>query len=136
MTLKTLKSIFCVAFALTALHAKSQTTAPSGIKPSLWDGFVVAGYVDDGAYVNFGGPSIKYTKKPVVLSLGMLPGLRIKEDKVPAGSTSNSTIMPSLGVGLTASYKHLAVQVPLYYTNKSAAKDGKWHPGVGIGYKF
>src|SRR5690606_24607562 len=106
------------------------------LKPALWDGFIVAGYVDNGAYVNFGGPSIKYSRKPVVFTAGMLPGLRIKEDKVATGSPANSTITPSLGVGLTASYKHLVVQVPVYYTSKTAGKDGKWHPGFGLGYKF
>lgn len=136
MLTKKINAVFSIALAFSALHVQSQTPGSPAVKPSLWDGFVVAGYVDDGAYLNFGGPSIKYTKKPVVLTLGMLPGLRIKEDKVAAGSPSNSVFTPSLGCGITASFKHLAIQVPVYYTNKSATKDGKWHPGFGIGYKF
>lgn len=138
MTTKSFKALICLAFALSAsqVHAQTNNANAATLKPALWDGFIVAGYVDDGAYVNFGGPSIKYTRKPVVLTLGMLPSLKIKEDKVAEGSPANSTIVPSLGVGLTASYKHLVVQMPLYYTNKTAAKDGKWHPGFGIGYKF
>lgn len=138
MTIKSFKAVLCLVFALSASQVHSQTNNVSGsaLKPALWDGVIVAGYVDNGAYLNFSGPNIKYTRKPVVLALGMLPGLRIKEDKVAEGSPANSTITPSLGLGLTASYKHLAVQIPVYYTNKTAAKDGKWHPGFGLGYKF
>lgn len=138
MTTKSFKALICVAFALSVSEVNSQTNNVSGLvlKPVLWDGVIIAGYVDDGAYINFSGPSIKYSRKPVILAVGMLPGLRIKEDKVAEGSPANSAVMPSLGFGLTASYKHLAVQIPFYYTNKTAAKDGKWHPGFGLGYKF
>lgn len=138
MKTKSFKALLCLALAFSASQAHSQTSNVSGpvLKPVLWDGVIVAGYVDNGAYLNFSGPSIKYSRKPVVFAFGMLPGLRIKEDKVAEGSTSNSTITPSLGFGLTASYKHLAVQIPVYYTNKTAAKGGKWHPGFGLGYKF
>lgn len=138
MTIKNLKALLCLAFALSATQVNSQTNNVSGstLKPALWDGVIVAGYVDNGAYINFSGPNIKYSRKPVVLAVGMLPGLRIKKDNVAEGSPENSIITPSLGFGLTASYKHLAVQIPVYYTNKTAAKDGKWHPGIGLGYKF
>jgi len=131
-------ALLCLLFALSASKVYSQTNSASGpaLKPALWDGVIVAGYVDNGAYLNFSGPNIKYSRKPVILAVGMLPSLRIKEDKVAEGSPANSTITPSLGFGLTASYKHLAVQIPVYYTNKTAAKDGRWHPGFGLGYKF
>ncbi|WP_235833139.1 hypothetical protein [Arcticibacter tournemirensis] len=115
---------------------KAQTQKETKVKPVLFDGFLVTGYVDNGAYINCTGPGVRFTKKPVSVLLGFLPGLRIKEDKVPEGASKNSAVTPSLGFGLTAAYKHLAIQVPFYYTSKTATKDGKWNPGIGIGYKF
>ncbi|MGG9972593.1 hypothetical protein ACQ33O_12435 [Ferruginibacter sp. SUN002] len=118
-------------FSITGI-AKAQTKA----KPVLWDGMIVSGYVDKGAYVNFGGPCIKLVKKPVAVTLGMLPSLRIKEDKVVSGAKKNSILTPMLGFGAAVIYKHLVVQVPLYYVAKTAAADGSWKIGVGVGYKF
>ncbi|PWG80487.1 hypothetical protein DDR33_12440 [Pararcticibacter amylolyticus] len=103
---------------------------------SLFDGIIAAGYVDKGAYVNCTGPSVKFTRKPLTLMLGLLPGLRIKEDKIAAGAPKNSVVTPSLGFGLTLSIGHLVVQTPFYYTSKTSSQDGKWNPGVGLGYRF
>ncbi|MGX5690963.1 hypothetical protein [Arcticibacter tournemirensis] len=125
--------IICLSLSL---QIRAQAPKDTGAKPVLFDGLFVAGYVDNGAYVNCTGPSIKFTKRPVSVLLGLLPGLRIKEDKVPEGAPKNSVVTPSLGFGLTAAYKHLAIQLPFYYTNKTTTKDGKWNPGIGIGYKF
>jgi hypothetical protein len=103
---------------------------------TTWDGAVIAGYVNEGAFINFGGPSLKLIRKPYTVSLGLLPTLRIKEDKVAPGQKKNSTITPTLGSGITFGYKHLALQLPLYYNPKNTATDGKWNLGIGIGYKL
>lgn len=124
-------TLLFTACILTGI-AKAQTKP----KPVLWDGMIVAGYVDDGAYVNFGGPSVKIVKKPFAVCLGMLPSLKIKEDVVAAGAKKNSILTPMLGLGLTCAYKHFALQIPLYYSAKTAAKDGKWKIGIGVGYRF
>lgn len=120
------------AFTLTA---RSQTNALQ-TKASLFEGIIVAGYVDKGAFINCAGPAIKFSKKPVAVLVGLLPSLRIKKDKVAAGATENAVITPNLGAGITATYKHLAIQVPVYYNAKTSTTDGKWNPGIGIGYKF
>jgi hypothetical protein len=104
------------------------------IVATAWDGVIMSGYVDQGAFVNFGGPSIKYMQKPMSLGFGVLPSMRIKEDQTVG--TKNSLVLPSLGFGVTFAYKHLALQVPFYYNAKTATVDGKWNPGFGIGYKF
>ncbi|WP_442590960.1 hypothetical protein ACSBL2_06985 [Pedobacter sp. AW31-3R] len=129
-------SLICFAITLSGLQARSQQHAAAPIQPLLFEGTIVAGYTDHGAYVNCTGPGIKFSRKPIALLVGLLPGLRIKEDKGTAGSTKNSVLTPSLGFGLTASYKHLAVQLPFYYNSKTAARNGKWNPGIGLGYKF
>ncbi|MCF3109727.1 hypothetical protein LL912_13180 [Niabella sp. CC-SYL272] len=133
---RTPKKLLTLAAMLLLTKVITAQTAPSQTSASLWDGMVIAGYVDKGAFINFGGPAVKWTHKPFCISLGMLPSLRIKEDKAPANATKNAALTPSLGCGLSASYKHLAVQVPLYYNAKTAASDGRWNLGVGIGYKF
>lgn len=123
-------------FLLIAL-AGIQTTFSQDkkITASAWDGVLIAGYCDDGAFVNVGGPSIKYVDKPMSIGFGVLPSMRIKEDKTNT-ATKNSVVTPTLGFGLTFAYKHLALQVPFYYNAKTATADGKWNPGFGIGYKF
>jgi hypothetical protein len=120
----------CLALTMLSGSAKSQT------KATLFEGIIVTGYVDHGGYLNCTGPSIKMTKKPYTLFLGLLPSLKIKEDKVAAGTTRNSVLTPFLGFGFTAAFHHLAVQLPVYYTNKNAAQDGRWKIGAGLGYKF
>jgi hypothetical protein len=115
-------------------HAQSNVTGKPKI--ILWDGMAVAGYVDNGAYVNFGGPCVRFFSKPWAFGFGILPTMRIKEDKAPAGAPRNSAIMPTAGFGFTVFYKHFVLQVPFYYNNKTATSDGKWNPGIGIGFKF
>ena len=123
-------TMFCFSAWAQSPQGKPQT------KAVLFDGYFVAGYVDHGAFINCTGPSIKFTKKPYAILLGLLPSLRIKEDKVSPGATKNSALTPNLGFGITAAFHHLALQVPFYYNAKTAVKNGKWSPGIGIGYKF
>lgn len=111
----------------------SQGTGPE-IKASFFDGMAVAGYVDHGAFINFTGPNISFKKKDLKLMLGMLPSLRIKEDR-PEG-TRNSPVMPTLGAGVTVIYKKLALQVPVYYNAKTSSANGAWKAGIGLGYAF
>lgn len=131
-----IRHLYLFVLLLSALPAVSQTDPGKKNKISLFDGIIAAGYVDKGAYVNCTGPSVKFTRKPLTLMLGLLPGLRIKEDKIAAGAPKNSVVTPSLGFGLTLAIGHLVVQTPFYYTSKTSSKDGKWNPGVGLGYRF
>ncbi len=103
------------------------------VKMVIFDGVIVGGYVDNGAYLNFTGPNINMTVKKSKLILSMLPSLRFKEDKSPI---KNSLVTPSLGAGLTFCYKSFAIQVPLYYNAKTTTANGKWNIGAGIGYRF
>ena len=97
---------------------------------------MVAGYVNNGGYVNFGGPTLKIVKKPWSFGFGILPTMRIKEDKVEKGETKNSIITPTAGFGFTVAYKYLVFQVPVYYNAKTAHANGKWNVGAGIGFKL
>lgn len=127
----------CIASMLCLFNsANAQNTTPKKTSVVAWDGMMVVGYVNKGSYVNFGGPSIKLIKKPWSFGFGILPTMRIKEDKVPKEAVKNSIITPTAGFGFTFAYKHLVLQVPFYYNTKTAASNGKWNPGVGIGFKF
>jgi hypothetical protein len=99
----------------------------------LWEGIGVIGYVDNGLFLNFTGPNISTTYKNSKFILGMLPSLRFKED---TGTPKNSYITPNLGVGFTYTYKTIALQLPLYYNAKTAAQNGEWNVGLGIGLKI
>lgn len=120
------------------LQAQNQTISTSTAKESkvkvaAYDGMVLAGYVDEGAFLNFTGPNIQWNENYSKIMLGMLPSLRIKEDH---SEPKNSTVIPSLGIGLTYSYKKLAIQLPLYYNAKTAVTDGQWNLGIGFGIRL
>ena len=118
------------------IHAHLNAQTAKKIKPTIWEGMAIAGYVNRGAFVNFGGPGIKLGHKPYSILFTMLPSLRLKEDRVPQGQKKNSFVTPSLGAGVTVGLNHVALQLPIYYNPKTAAQDGKWRLGLGVGYKF
>ena len=127
-----MKKILILAGILLCCISQAQDKK---IVVSAWDGVIISGYVDQGAFVNFGGPSIKYIQKPMAIGFGVLPSMRIKQD-LSGSATRNAWVMPALGYGITFSYKHLALQLPFYYNAKTATTNGSWNPGLGIGYKF
>jgi hypothetical protein len=126
---------FMLCFSSNAQTNGAAVNAKSTLKTTLFEGIVAIGYIDHGATINFTGPAIKLTHKPFIFMIGMLPSLKIKEDKT-ANGPRNTWLIPSLGFGATAIYKHLALQMPFLYNAKTAAKDGKWNVGIGLGYKF
>ncbi|PWN69041.1 hypothetical protein C1631_013310 [Chryseobacterium phosphatilyticum] len=128
-----MKNLMYAAGILVSGLCFSQETS-SKVKASFFDGIAVAGYVDDGAFINFTGPNVSLVHKKVKFIMGMLPSLRIKEDH--SSGTRNSFITPTLGAGLTTVYKRIALQVPVYYNPKTADQDGKWKIGIGLGYSF
>lgn len=127
-----MKNYFYAAGLLISGLCFSQET--SKIKVSFFDGIAVAGYVDHGAFINFTGPNVSLTHQNIKFVLGMLPSLRIKEDR--SSGTKNSPIMPTLGAGLTMVYKKIALQIPAYYNTKTADQNGSWKIGIGLGYSF
>ncbi|AEA42103.1 hypothetical protein [Fluviicola taffensis] len=135
----TFNSIILFSLTLFVLQpvAFTQETKPEPAKPSIkfnpFDGVIIAGYVDNGVFLNFTGPNISLTLKSSKILLGMLPSLRYKEDN---GIFKNSPITPSLGFGLTYSYKKMAIQVPIYYNTKTATANGRWNLGIGIGMRL
>ena len=99
----------------------------------LFEGIIVGGYVDEGAFLNFTGPNIAVIKGNSRILIGMMPSLRFKKD---SGTTQNAFVTPALGCGLTYCYKYLALQIPFYYTPKSSIQNGQWHIGAGIGLRL
>ena len=123
-----------VTCMLNSLNGQTDGTKKTAVVG--WDGMAVGGYVNQGGFVNFGGPTVKLIRKPFSYGFGILPTMRIKKDHVEKDAPKNSAIMPTAGFGFTIVYKHLALQVPFYYNAKTATRSGKWNPGIGIGYKF
>ncbi len=118
---------------ITALISLFASNAQEKVNAAFYDGIVVGGYVNDGGYLNFTGPNVNATYGESKFILGMLPSVRFKEDK---GATKNSFVFPTLGFGLTYSYKALAVQIPFYYNAKTATENGEWNVGIGIGLRL
>lgn len=124
--------LFLFLFLFGGVNALAQEEQKK-VDIAVFEGTVVAGYVDRGAYLNFLGPNISFTKGKYKIVLGMLPSLRFKED---TSTPKNSPVTPNLGGGVTYIYKKIAFQVPLYYNAKTATRNGHWTIGVGMGYKF
>lgn len=128
-----MKKLFYVCGILISGCCLSQESA-SKVKAAFFNGVTVAGYVDHGAFINFTGPNISITHQDIKFILGMLPSLRIKEDQ--SSGTKNNIITPNLGIGLTAVYRKIALQIPVYYNSKTAVENGAWKLGMGLGYFF
>jgi hypothetical protein len=103
------------------------------VKPVVFDGVIHAGYVNNGGYINFSGPSLSIAHKHSKFMFGMLPSLRFKQDK---NTPKNATVFPTLGFGLTYGYKFLSFQLPVYYNPKTTTNNGSWHLGFGVGYRI
>lgn len=121
----------CIGISLFSNAQETGNKIKTTVQP--FDGTLVLGYVDNGAFMNFTGPNISFTKGKSKLMFGMLPSLRYKEDH---SAIKNAPITPNLGFGLTFSYKKFAFQVPMYYNAKTATANGEWNIGVGIGFKL
>lgn len=130
--------LFLIVSCIPALHAQETKSDPirsekSTLQFAVYDGAVVVGYVDHGAYLNFTGPNVSWSRNKTKVLLGMLPSLRFKEDnKEP----KNSFVTPTLGLGLTCMYKKIVLQLPLYYNAKTATDNGKWNVGIGLGIRL
>ena len=125
-----------ITFFICSLNRVQAQDVSKKVSLSAWDGMAVAGYVNKGGFVNFGGPTVRFIRKPVAAGFGILPTMRIKEESGTKDAPKNSAIMPTAGFGFTFVYNHLALQVPFYYNPKTATSNGKWNPGLGLGYKF
>lgn len=121
--------ILLLMIMATAAHAQNKK-----ISTQAFEGTVVAGYIDHGGYLNCIGPAVKYGTQRWSLTLGLLPSIKIKEDKSPV---KNAIFTPTLGFGATLTvFKHLAIQVPAFYIPKTTTNNGKWTLGFGLGYKI
>ena len=112
------KSFIRTAGIMLIVCSLNRVDAQDGVKKvtlSAWDGMAVAGYVNKGGFVNFGGPTVRFIKKPIAAGFGILPTMRIKEEKAAKDAPKNSAVTPTAGFGFTFVYKH---------------------PGLGLGYKF
>ncbi|MFM1912914.1 MAG: hypothetical protein RIR51_752 [Bacteroidota bacterium] len=130
MALSYSKSILTIAFLWFSFLGFSQTNKP---KTSLFNATMVVGYVDGGAFINVLGPNMMVKKGEYTASIGLLPSIRLKEDKK---TPKNSFATPTLGVGLTLKRKHLIVQLPMYYNPKTPTQNGKWNLGFGLGFSI
>ena len=118
---------------MTFLTTTSTFAQEDKVSFAMYEGIFIAGYVDNGAYLNFTDPNINATNKNSKFILGMLPSLRFKtDDRTP----KDAFITPNLGFGFTCSYKILALQIPLYYNAKTTTQNGQWHMGWGVGLRL
>jgi hypothetical protein len=125
-----------ITFFICSLNRADAQDVSKKVSLSAWDGMAVGGYVNKGGFVNFGGPTVRFIRKPVAAGIWYSPynaNQRRKRDQRCSKELCNYA---TAGFGFTFVYKHLALQVPFYYNPKTATSNGKWNPGLGLGYKF
>jgi len=122
--------LLTLSFVILRLSVHAQEPK---VNPALYEGLVNAGFVDNGYFLNFGGPNLNVSFRNSKILLGMFPSLRFKQDK---GTPKNTFVTPALGLAFTYMYKSIALHLPLYYTAKTSKDNGKWNLGVGIGFKI
>ncbi len=76
----------------------------------------------DSAFLNFGGPNIKFELGSLFGGLSFYPSLRY--------NNSIDEWTPILGCGPYMGKDHLFLALPSYYYNST------WHMAIGLGYKF
>ncbi len=103
------------------------------VNVAVYDGIIIAGYVDHGGFSNFMGPNVNLTYKQSKFLIGALPSLRYKTDHA---TPKNSFVTPNLGLGFTYTYKNFALQIPFYYNAKTATANGVWNAGIGLGFRL
>jgi hypothetical protein len=64
-----MKTTLLLLLFASALNVNGQQKTAT----QIFDGIVTAGYVDNGAYLNFTGPNISWQKGQSKVLLGMLP---------------------------------------------------------------
>jgi hypothetical protein len=128
-----LQRIACLILMIFIVFSTSLVAQVEKVKPVIFDGVVSIGYVNNGGYVNLSGPSLSITNNHSKFMLGLLPSMRLKKDK---GTTKNAFVFPTLGFGLTYSYKFWSFQLPLFYNAKTSTSNGSWHLGFGVGYRI
>ncbi|EMS34968.1 hypothetical protein C943_02859 [Mariniradius saccharolyticus AK6] len=128
--MRNLKNALVFSFLILTTTALAQEDK---VRVALYDGVVIAGYVDQGGFTNFTGPNINATFGNSKFILGALPSLRYKRDD---STPRNAFVTPNLGIGFTYSYKIWAIQIPLYYNSKTATENGRWHMGLGLGLRL
>ncbi len=108
----------------SVVSAPTKTVAPA--KPFKVVGTVGVSYWNKNAFLNLGGPSLKFNYKKMGVMLSFFPSLRTSFE------TPVITLTPILGSGVCIYYKKLALTAPCYYI----ANKNIWVVSYGMAYVF
>lgn len=85
-----------------------------------------------GFYFNMVGGQIRYTNGNFAASIAIMPTLRFhKDEHLDPDDEIRPFVTPGFSVGLLFTHKRLMLGFPISYSY-----DSRWHPTMGIGYKF
>lgn len=104
--------------------APTKTIAPN--KAFKMIGIAGLSYWRKNAFLNFGGPSVKFNYKKMGVQCSFFPSLRTNFE------TPVISVTPLLGAGVSVYYKKVALIAPCYYI----ANKNIWVVSYGIGYTF
>lgn len=114
--------LICLFYFLPQVLKAQQTT---GGKATL-SGMVAMATDGRAAYLTFGGPGVKWTKKGYEIGAYMLPSLRLQND------APRPFVTPSLGGGILFRHKRLIAGLPVYYV----AAQQRWFVAGALGIAF
>ncbi|HMJ70739.1 MAG TPA: hypothetical protein VK508_17675 [Cyclobacteriaceae bacterium] len=85
-----------------------------------------------GFYFNMVGGQIRYTNGDFSASIAIMPTLRFhKDEHLDPDDDLRPFVTPGFSVGFLFAHKRLMLGFPISYSY-----DSRWHPTMGIGYKF
>jgi hypothetical protein len=111
---------------LTPTPASMPTKTVAPAKPFKVIGTIGVSYWNNNAFLNLGGPSLKFNYKKMGIMLSFFPSLRTSFE------TPVITLTPILGAGACIYYKKMALTAPCYYI----ANKNIWVVSYGIAYLF
>lgn len=83
-------------------------------------------------YFNMVGGQIRYSNGDFALSIAIMPTLRFRKDPhLDPDDDLRPFVTPGFSVGLLLTQKRFMLGFPVSYSY-----DSRWHPTIGMGYKF
>jgi hypothetical protein len=118
------KLIYCLFFLLAVSAHSQEEPKPASLNI---EGQIAVTTNGKAAFINVGGPAIKFSFKHFAFAVNFMPSMRVEEHN------KTITFTPLLGTGLQfyfLKHKRFIISLPCYYY---AAKN-TWVGTAGIGY--
>jgi hypothetical protein len=134
--MKTLNFILCSWFVATSVAVAQELPVEkqpdNTVKAAGFSSQFLISTDFKGFYFNMVGGQIRFVHHNFAASIAIMPTLRFhKDEHLDPDDDVRPYVTPTFSVGALFMYKRLMIAFPVSYSY-----DSRWHPTVGIGYKF